>query len=99
MTSLFEIGLSRFRWERMACGRGESAAHLPGRSRELTGPGGARGGGAAFPTSLHDHVRGHPGIRPGGPFSYGSQPRDLTDLQSADSTTFTAAFVFVRLGL
>lgn len=27
-----------------------------------------------------------------------SQPMDLTDLQSADSTTFTAALVFVRLG-
>ncbi|MEX3103135.1 hypothetical protein DF268_24655 [Streptomyces sp. V2] len=53
--SLFETELGKFDWERMECGCGESAAHLPGRIRELAGVGEAYGG-EAFTTPLHDHV-------------------------------------------
>lgn len=67
MTSLFELELAKSDWERMECGCGASAAHLPGRIRELAGLGGERGTagdgdgtaeehGEAFTTSLHDHV-------------------------------------------
>ncbi|GAQ57777.1 hypothetical protein [Streptomyces acidiscabies] len=52
--SLFETELGKVDWERMECGCGESAAHLPGRIRELASLDGEHG--EAFTTSLHDHV-------------------------------------------
>ncbi|MGW0945014.1 hypothetical protein ACWD4O_21025 [Streptomyces sp. NPDC002623] len=54
--SLFEIELLKYDWERMECGCGESAAHLPPRIRELITLDEAHGGGEAFLTALHDHV-------------------------------------------
>lgn len=54
--NLFEIELSKFDWERMECGCGESAAHLPAKIRDLVTLDEDHGRGEAFLTTLRDHV-------------------------------------------
>ncbi|MEV1064285.1 hypothetical protein [Streptomyces sp. NPDC050263] len=54
--SLFEIELLKSDWERMECGCGQSAAHLPARIREVLTLPADHGGGEAFLTALHGHV-------------------------------------------
>ncbi|MEZ3179875.1 hypothetical protein KYY02_14645 [Streptomyces pimonensis] len=53
---LFEVELQKVDWERMECGCGENAAHLPGKIRSLFSLDENHGGGEAFTTVLHDHL-------------------------------------------
>ncbi|WP_035875966.1 hypothetical protein [Kitasatospora cheerisanensis] len=54
--SMFEIELQKFDWLQIECGCGLSAEHLPARIAELVTLDQNHGRGAAFNTSLRDHV-------------------------------------------
>ncbi|MEU4270691.1 hypothetical protein [Streptomyces sp. NPDC026092] len=54
--SLVEIEIQKLDWERMECGCGENAAHLPGMIRDLIGLGEDHDSGEAFLPALQDHV-------------------------------------------
>ncbi|MFF7179235.1 hypothetical protein [Streptomyces sp. NPDC008121] len=54
--NLFEIEIQKLDWERMDCGCGESAVHLPGMIRDLIGLGEEHDNGAAFLPPVQDHV-------------------------------------------